>query len=172
MEIIINGTKVEGNIKEINMTDDYGNVTVLKSSGANERKRVSKGERFYYIDAREHVMQTVELRDSYCDDLYKINNYYVTKEDAEKEVRRRQMRREFGKYFNSHGDCKLTYRRGDKNIKIVGRKDIGVYGIGQYIFLSRYEDKVQELLEKYNDDIIECIDVSHHAENEAKYSFY
>ena len=165
MEIIINGTKVEGNIKEINMTDDYGNVTVLKSSGANERKRVSKGEYFYCIDALDNIVHLVELKDDYCDGLYKINNYYATKVDAGNEVRRRQMRREFGKYFNSHGDCKLTYRRGDKNIKIVGRKDIGVYGIGQYIFLSRYEDKVQELLEKYNDDIIECIDASYHTED-------
>lgn len=167
MEIIINGTKVEGNIKEINMTDAYGNVTVLKSSEANERKRVSKGEYFYCIDALDNIVHLVELKDDYCDGLYKINNYYATKVDAGNEVRRRQMRREFGKYFNSHGDCKLTYRRGDKNIKIVGRKDIGVYGIGQYIFLSRYEDKVQELLEKYNDDILECIDAfSHHTEDE------
>ena len=154
MEIIINGTKVESNIKEIKMIDDYGNVTVLESSGANERKRVSIGERFYYIDAREHNMQTVELRDSYCDDLYKINNYYVTKEDAEKEVRRRRMRREFGKYFNRYGDYTLIHTRGSKDIKIVKINNINLHRIGDFIFMEKDIDNVRELIEEYREDIL------------------
>ena len=152
MEIIINGTKVEGNIKEISMTDACGKVTVLKSPGGNECR--IKGEYFYCIDVLENIVQLVELRDSYCDDLYKINNYFVTKEDAEKEVRRRQMRREFGKYFNRYGDYTLIHTRGSKDIKIVKINNINLHRIGDFIFMEKDIDNVRELIEEYREDIL------------------
>lgn len=156
MEIIINGTRVEGDIEEIMMTDAYGNVSILKSSGANERRRrVNKGERFHYIDSREHIIEVVDIKDSYCDELYKVNNYYLTAEDAEKEARRRRMRREFRKYFNRHGDYTLIYKRGSRDIRIVKRCDINLYRIGDFIFMEKDIDNVQKLIEEYGEDILE-----------------
>lgn len=153
MEIIINGTKVEGDIEEIMMTDAYGNVTILKKEKENSRK--DKGERFYYIDSREHVVESVELKDSYCNELYKINNYYMTVEDAKKEARRRRMRREFGEYFNRYGDYTLIYKRGNEDIRIVKRNNTSLYRIGDFIFMEKDIDNVRELIEKYEEDILE-----------------
>ena len=88
MEIIINGEKVKGDIREIMMTNASGDVTIIKSLGDNQCLRKEKGDYFYFIDHKEHVIKLKEEKDFICNEF----NYYSTEEDAEKEVRRRRMR--------------------------------------------------------------------------------
>lgn len=73
MEIIINGEKVKGDIREIMMTNASGDVTIIKSLGDNQCLRKEKGEYFYFIDHREHVIEVKEEKDFICDELYNIN---------------------------------------------------------------------------------------------------
>ena len=157
MEIIINGEKVKGDIREIMMTNASGDVTIIKSLGDNQCLRKEKGECFYFIDHIEHVIELKEEKDFICDELYNINNYYSTVEDAEKEVRRRRMRRIFEKYFNRHGNYKLTYTRGDENIKISKRNVIDIVGIGEFIFMEKHLDEVRALVKEYKEDILEMV---------------
>lgn len=49
MEIIINGEKVKGDIREIMMTNASGDVTIIKSLGDNQCLRKEKGDYFYFI---------------------------------------------------------------------------------------------------------------------------
>lgn len=78
-------------------------------------------------------------------------------ESAKKEVRRREMRRIFKKYFNRHGNYKLTYTRGDKDIKISKRNNIDIVGIGEFIFMEKHLDEVQALIKEYKEDILEMV---------------
>ena len=69
MEIIINGEKVKGDIREIMMTNASGDVTIIKSLGDNQCLRKEKGEFFYFIDHIEHIIELREGKDFICDEF-------------------------------------------------------------------------------------------------------
>ena len=52
--------------------------------------RVEKGERYWHVDGDGCVMSIVECLDRFDDGYYQVGNYFHTKEEAEKELAKRQ----------------------------------------------------------------------------------
>lgn len=52
--------------------------------GIPKRWRADDGERYYYIDSYQRILDETDLRHSYDDIRYKMGNYFKTKEEAQK----------------------------------------------------------------------------------------
>lgn len=48
-----------------------------------KRWRAEQGERYWFLNARLMVERMIEFRDEFDDELFKIGNYFQTKEEAE-----------------------------------------------------------------------------------------
>jgi putative uncharacterized protein FNV0866 len=54
--------------------------------GIHKRWRADDGERYYYIDSYQRILDNTDLRHSYDDMRYELGNYFKTKEQAQKVI--------------------------------------------------------------------------------------
>jgi len=69
-------------IKEIKEFVDFVN----EKYGLLKRWRADDGERYYYIDSYQRILDNTDLRHSYDDMRYELGNYFKTKEEAQKVI--------------------------------------------------------------------------------------
>ena len=54
--------------------------------GFIKRWRADDGERYYYIDSYQRILDNTDLRHSYDDMRYELGNYFKTEEEAQKVI--------------------------------------------------------------------------------------
>lgn len=82
-EILEDWSLVDPNKKsEIENFVKYINSTY----GIQKRWRADDGERYYYIDSHQRILDNTDLTHSYDDMRYELGNYFKTKEEAQKVI--------------------------------------------------------------------------------------
>ncbi|WP_338966208.1 hypothetical protein KSU13_09250 [Fusobacterium nucleatum] len=59
---------------------------VNEKYGIPNRWRADDGERYYYIDSHQRILDNTDLTHSYDDMRYELGNYFQTKEEAQKVI--------------------------------------------------------------------------------------
>ena len=76
------------NLIENNEVKDL-ELTILEINekyGIPKRWRADDGERYYYIDSYQRILDNTDLRHSYDDMRYELGNYFKTEEEAQKVI--------------------------------------------------------------------------------------
>lgn len=86
-------------------------LKLVKKSNKTTKKRwrAKSHETYYYIGCDDHIYSTPEAYDQFDKKLYKLGNYFKTKEEAEFEVNKRLVYQELKDYALEHNECELDW---------------------------------------------------------------
>lgn len=68
--------------------------------GTPKRWRADDGERYYYIDSHQRILNNTDLRHSYDDMRYELGNYFQTEEEAQRVINSKEWKEFWEKVRN------------------------------------------------------------------------